>query len=224
MTKKVFRNMPIALAILLVVGMSGFWLNFADAGSYILDINPSVQINVNRLGNVTSVVPLNEDGASVLAGFKLRDRDLDDVIEKLVDRLILSGYLTADNKNFIMISADGKEPISLTDIKKSIGNQMRLRQLDGNIVTKNIDDDLYDNDFFDDDLDLSAAKVNFIRQLNRYDSTLTIESLKNITVEDLIILARRNNVDLDDLFDDWDDDIYDDWDDDLDDDDDDDDD
>ena len=87
---------------------------------------------------------------------------------------------------------------------------MRLRQLDGNIVTKNIDDDLYDNDFFDDDLDLSAAKVNFIRQLNRYDSTLTIESLKNITVEDLIILARRNNVDVDDLFDDWDDD----WDDD----------
>lgn len=38
-----------------------------------------------------------------------------------------------------------------------------------------------------------------------------------MTVEDLMILARKNNVDLDDLFDDWDDDLYDDWDDDWDD-------
>lgn len=208
MTKNVLRNLTIALAILLVVGLGGFWLNFADAGSYILDINPSIQINVSRTGNVNSVEPLNKDGEAVLAGFRLRDRDLDDVIEKLVDRLILSGYLKADNKIFIMISADGQEPVSLTELKHSIDEQMKLRQVDGNTVTKRIDDDMYDDDFFDDDLELSAVKLDFIRQLNKYDNTLTLDSLKNMTVEDLMLLARKNNVDLDDLFDDWDERAY----------------
>lgn len=213
MTKNMFRNMTIALAVLLVVGLGGFWLNFTEAGSYILDINPSVQINVNRMGNVTSVEPLNADGEAVLVGFRLRDRDLDDVIEKLVDRLILSGYLKADNKNFIMISSDGKEPVSIAELKQFIYDQMQVRQVNGSVVTKHLDDDLFDDDFYDDDLEMSAAKLDFIRQLNRYDNTLTLDSLKNMTVEDLMILARKNNVDLDDLFDDCDedwDDLYDD--------------
>ncbi len=211
MTKTTMRNMFIIFAILaLLVGMMYFF-NFSVVGSYILDLNPSIQINTNRLGKVTSLEPLNQDGLDILNNYKLKDRDLDDVIEDLVDRLILAGYFKDELDNAIMVSHEGEGRYSLSELKGKLDEHLNYRQIDGRIVTKELDD-RYDDDILKE-LGMSGARLELIEEIRRKEGRFTPDELKNMKVGDLLYILRKTDTDFDDLFDDWDDidDDYDDY-------------
>lgn len=211
MKKMTARNTFIIFALLALLAGTIYLLNFSVVGSYILDLNPSIQINTNRLGKVTSLEPLNQDGMDILKKYKLRDRDLDDVIEDLVDRLIIAGYFKEELDNAIMVSHEGGGQYSLSELKEKLDGHLNYRQINGRIVTKELDD-RYDDDILKE-LGMSGARLELIEAIRRKDVRFTPNELKNMKVGDLLYILKKTDIDFDDLFDDWDDidDDYDDY-------------
>ena len=74
-------------AVLFAAGALYFYLT-TPVNFLAIDLNPSIEIQTNRLDKVVSLKASNADAKKLLEGYKLTDRDLDDVIEDLVDRMI----------------------------------------------------------------------------------------------------------------------------------------
>lgn len=102
-------------ACLVMVLTSVFFVNQMPYASVYLTINPQVRIDVNRKDVVVGAVGVNEDGADLLEGYDYRKKDLDLVMDELVDRAIEMGYLHEGGKITLSLDADEEWVVSHSD-------------------------------------------------------------------------------------------------------------
>lgn len=218
------------LAIPGLLAASAFTFAFlnAPASTLTVDVNPSIELTTNRLDKVVEINPLNSDARSLLEGFTPSDRDLDDVVNDLVDRMILKGYITGGQDNVVMISVQDQEADQkLVDrVNKAIAAYLENKQIEATIVNKKLD---IAREALNKD-GISSGKLAVVEALMRSDDTLSKETLVDMKISELVALAKDLNIkpstlfeavldgdddfddfDLDDVLDDdFDDDAYDD--------------
>lgn len=93
-TRPLTRRAAIALAACLAlaaVGVGGYAWAQAPCAYVAIDVNPSIELGINRLGNVASVRAYNEDGERLLQAFDLDGLAYADAMAALEERL--RGYL-----------------------------------------------------------------------------------------------------------------------------------
>ena len=84
----------VAACLFLFFGF-GYYQNYLRIYSSIyLSINPEVQMDLNRYGNVVRLTGTNEDGAKLLEGYSGRGKDKLTVADELIDRAIEMGFLS----------------------------------------------------------------------------------------------------------------------------------
>ena len=198
--KRVFRISMAVVTMVLIVGM-GFLLKF-PTDTLILDVNPSIEIKTNGLKKVIGLKPLNEDGRDLLKGFKLEDRDVEDVVENLVDRMILTGHIAGGKDNLVMITVDdnnaNKEMID--KVNQAISAYLQNRQLEAAILNQSID--MNDEDFkIAKEKDTSPGKLKIIKRIMANDKNLTYDDLVSISLKDLLSTAKRLEINPEHLFD-----------------------
>ena len=102
------------LALVLVGGGGGLFYHSANAVASVvsLDVNPSIELTVNRNEKVLSCAALNEDAAAVLfsmnGGADLVGTKLDVAVNAIVGALLRSGYLD-DISSAILISVEDSD-------------------------------------------------------------------------------------------------------------------
>ena len=74
-------------------------------GTVRLQINPDVQLSVNREDDVVKLEGLNQDGEALIEGYDFRGEECDDVVEDLVKRALRMGYL--ETGGTVSLSASG---------------------------------------------------------------------------------------------------------------------
>lgn len=213
---KLWIGLAIGLAAIAAAVLAAAYL-LLPSGYLGIDVNPSIEIQTNRLGKVTGVQAANEDAARLLYGYRITDSDLDDVVEDLVDLMILKGYITAEGPNDVLITV-GSNSVSqdvLDRVNQRIAGYLATRQLSANVMGRQVELDasLQQNA---DEAGVSAGRMALIERLLS-GGTLTRDELAQMTVADLLEYARTNNIPLDILEDRLDDveDRYDDRHDDL---------
>ena len=70
-----------------------------------LDVNPSVELDVNRQEKVVSAVPLNADANEILDGMDLKGADLNVAVNAIMGSLLKHGYVD-ELANSILISVE----------------------------------------------------------------------------------------------------------------------
>ena len=94
-TRLVSSTVAAAAACLFLFFGFGYYQNYLRIYSSIyLSINPEVQMDLNRYGNVVRLTGTNEDGAKLLEGYSGRGKDKLTVADELIDRAIAMGFLS----------------------------------------------------------------------------------------------------------------------------------
>ena len=98
-----------AAAVFLIVGAGIF--TYASPYSMVsLDVNPSLQYTLNRLGLVLSVEAVNGDGDEILAEVgTLSNRSIEDAIVITVRQITEDGYFDGDEPGGIVIAASSRD-------------------------------------------------------------------------------------------------------------------
>ena len=93
-----YRRLTAAVACvaMLLFGGSGYYLCFQQAFAISVDVNPSVELGINRLERVISVEAYNEDGDTLLASLDVRYLDYREALEQILDGGNMQGYLAQD--------------------------------------------------------------------------------------------------------------------------------
>lgn len=90
--KRVARwgTMVACLCLLLL----GSWVWQSPIGTVRMQINPDVQMSVNRFDRVVALEGLNEDGTSLIDGYRAYGKGMKTVSDELADRAMELGYLS----------------------------------------------------------------------------------------------------------------------------------
>ena len=94
--RKVIRWRPVLslAACLCIVCVSLWQMVLLTMGTVLIQINPQVRLNVNRMERVISAEAVNPDGAKVLFDYHSFGKTVEQVTEELTDRAAQLGYLT----------------------------------------------------------------------------------------------------------------------------------
>lgn len=197
-TKKslIFRVAAIAAAFVLCcgVGIGLFAYNTSDGieTTVSLDVNPSVEITLNKGDKVIDVTPLNEDGEIVVGDMDFEGVDLDVAVNALIGSMVQNGYIN-ELSNSILLSVNGKDTEKANqiraDLATKINDAMQSESVEGSVLSQTvekIDKELKD---LAKEHGISAGKAQLIRQFVTQNATYTFEELVNLTINELNLLS-----------------------------------
>ena len=115
--KKKIIIVVISILILVIIGYI-LWNNWI-VSKVALEINPSIEIGLNRKNRVVRVVPLNNDAKKVVKGNAF-GKSLDETIKMITINVIDNGYVSHDEVPILVYTIGNVDNEKLTDqISKS---------------------------------------------------------------------------------------------------------
>lgn len=94
--------------VLLLFGF-GYWLWFIPVVTISVDINPSIELSINRLDRVIDVVAFNEDGQTIIDTVDLKYETYTDALNALMDDPTITVLMDDDGIANIMVVGNDKD-------------------------------------------------------------------------------------------------------------------
>lgn len=171
------------------------------ASTVLLDVNPSIELNVNKNDKIISVNPLNEDAKIIIDNMNLKNSDLNIAINALIGSMLKKGYLT-ELQNSVLISISSKNNTKSTELQTILTNEingiLKSSNIDGSILTQliNVDDS---EKSMAKKYNISIGKVKLINKIIHNDSTLLFEDLANMLINELNLINNSKKIQSDDI-------------------------
>lgn len=117
------RLATVCAALAVFLGIGGFAFLGTPVAYVSIDVNPSLELELNRLDRVIAVRAFNEDGERIAAGISVKGMRCEDALEKILDSREMQPYLTQDAALTFTVATESepKEAQLLSDIARSRG-------------------------------------------------------------------------------------------------------
>lgn len=146
--KNTYRYTLVAACLLLFLaaaGLWGKWMNPAVAAYVSLDINPSVEIALDKQNIVRGLNPLNDDGKELVMGLQIKGKNLDMALQSLIGAAISKNYINTRGENVILSAVtplSGSTDAGLDDlIRESLEAYLEKGNVKAEVVVGNIPPD-----------------------------------------------------------------------------------
>lgn len=150
-----------------------------------VDINPSIEIEVNKDNKIIKVISKNEDGATVIKDLDLLEKDVLDGVNEIIEKSDLLGFIK-DGAEVILVSAasyDGAREEYVNELK-DILNTIEGSEEDKIIMTLYIDDDTVVKDAKDNEL--SIGKQYLLEYAESHNLSVSQEEIQELTIENIL--------------------------------------
>lgn len=199
--KHTIRNWAIgvAAALVLAAGLFGgyqYQSQFAVDTSVSIDVNPSIQLEVNRQEKVLSANPLNEDAQALLEGMELEGTNLKTAVNAVIGAMVQNGYLTDDTDSILLTvdnaDADRGEAIQ-QELTQGINESLQQMSLSGSVFSQSLSSSS-ELEALASQYGISQGKAYWVQLLTQADSTLSADVLAQLSINDLALLAEARNL------------------------------
>lgn len=104
------RFLPLAVCgLFIAMVFGGYQFYFAPVSTISIDVNPSVELSVNRLDKVVSITAYNEDGQALADALDIQFWDYADAVRQIVESDVIQGCLQRDETLSIAVAGSDKE-------------------------------------------------------------------------------------------------------------------
>ncbi len=169
-----------AVICLFVVGLFYYNNHYVVQNTVAIDVNPSLELKINKKNEVIEVVANNDDAQNVLQGMNLKGSDINVAVNALIGSMVQLGYLD-DVANSILISVDGTNSDAL---RLELLNNLNI---DSNysVVSQEISTNYAD---IAKEYNISEGKVQLIYQVLESNPLHTFEELASLSIHELNLL------------------------------------
>jgi len=190
------RMLAMVACLLLVVFSVSVWtgtLLFYDQKivAYVnVDINPSIELGLNKKGQVVQAVGLNRDGEQLLQKLNLLDLSAEKAIELITRAAIEQKYLQAGKENNVIITVSetkkAKAPQEPKKLEETVTKQLSAQEINVNTQVIEVDKELHEKA---KELGVSPGKyVIFLEALDQ-GLDVSLEDLKDSSITKAITEA-----------------------------------
>lgn len=196
--KKKRRWAPLAaaacLALVLVGGGGGYYYysaNNAVASLVSLDVNPSIQLEVNKNEKVLSATPMNDDGAEILDGMNLKGTPADVAMYAIIGSLLQHGYVD-ELANSILITVEDDDQARGEKLQQELTAQadaaLANAQVNGAVLAQTLQNSEELNQMAQE-YGISTGKAALIQAIvEGSNNTKTFEDLVGLSINELNLL------------------------------------
>ena len=166
------------------------------------DVNPSIELKIDKDREVISAVALNDDGMKVLDNMNLKDADLTVAVNAIIGSMLKNGYLTV-TENSILVSVKNKDASKAKALEEEISNDisaiLNASSINASILSQAYDDDANAQNLAAEN-NISEGKARLISNIissNITDSKgnlYTFDALKDLSINELNLLVSSKNV------------------------------
>lgn len=204
--RRVRRISLAAAACLCVLVMGGGTLHYQIQNRRIdsvigIDVNPSVELSVNRKNRVLAAEALNDDAQVLIEDMDLEGVDLNVAVHAVIGSMVTHGYLDdLDNAILVTVSNDSVKKANalrssvVSDIEKTLEeNQVQAVVYDQQVIE---DDEI---STLASEYGISYGKAYFIKELIDENDELTMEDmgeLSKLTMEEIAQRIADSSYDL----------------------------
>lgn len=196
-TKKknpLIKNLIAACLILAFVGGCGgaiYQQSYAVASIVSLDVNPSIELEVNKNEKVLTCTALNEEATKTLAdmngGVDLKGTQLDVAVNAVVGALVCNGYLDSIS-SAILISVEDKDQTRAAKLQQELTSTVDVllqeKASDASVLSQTVSKDTVLEKQAKEN-NISTGKASLINQLIPLNSNLKFNDLAALSVEEL---------------------------------------
>ena len=195
------KNFMAAIAAAATVTLGGLGLYLGAPSQYLaFDINPSIELKANRLNQVVSLKGTNEDGKKLLQEYRMEDRNLDHVLEDVVDLLDHAGYFTNKDKNDILLTVKSGSASETTvkNVNHHLADYLEECQIEGRVLDQHVSL-TKELKKLAEEHHISAGRMALIEKILAKDDSVTANQLANMRISDLVAYAKDEGISLDAL-------------------------
>lgn len=89
-----------------------------------LDVNPSIELSLNRFDRVLGVTAVNDDGEKILTEIKLKNMKVDNAVQLAVQAIIQNGYISQEQGGGVVIAASSKNDEYAVRLASRVQNEV----------------------------------------------------------------------------------------------------
>ena len=195
-TKRKWTSLIAACLAVMLLGGGLFYQRANAVASVVsLDVNPSIELKVNRSEKVLVCTPLNEDAKAILAdmsnGADLKGAKLDVAVNAIVGSLVRSGYLDSIS-SAIMISVEDKDAARAEKLQReltsAVDGVLQTSEAKASVLTQTLTQDAAREQQAREN-SISTGKAALVNRVLAINPSLKFDALAKLSVEELKDLA-----------------------------------
>ena len=196
-TKRRWTSLIAACLAVMLLGGGGLFYQRANAVASVvsLDVNPSIELKVNRSEKVLACTPLNEDAKAILAdmgnGADLKGAKLDVAVNAIVGSLVRNGYLNSIS-SAIMISVEDKDTARAEKLQReltsTVDGVLQTSESRASGLTQTLTQDAGLTQQAREN-SISTGKAALVNRVLAINPSLKFDALAKLSVEELKDLA-----------------------------------
>ena len=182
----------------LLAGFHAYKVNYSVASIISLDVNPSIEIKVNKNEKVLEVNPLNDDGRIVVGEMDLEGNSIDVTVNALIGSMLREGYIS-ELSNSILISVENSDPAKgtelLTKLTKEVNALLQTKTFSGAVLSQTISQN---TDLLNlaKSYGITIGKAQLIQQISQQDARYTFDKLALLSINELNLLRETGYIQL----------------------------
>ena len=190
---RILRSVMAAAAALVLAVTAGavYRANYSVASTVALDVNPSIELGVNKKEQVISVTPKNEDGAKVIGDMKLKGSDLNVAVNALIGSMLREGYIS-EMANSILISVDSNDPVKGAELKSRLSAEVKgmldTSSFSGAVLSQTMSGDPEVKSLAEQ-YGITEGKAQLIKQIVENNPIHTFDELAGLSVNELNLIG-----------------------------------
>ena len=195
-TKRRWTSLIAACLAVMLLGGGLFYQRANAVASVVsLDVNPSIELKVNRSEKVLVCTPLNEDAKAILAdmgnGADLKGAKLDVAVNAIVGSLVRNGYLNSIS-SAIMISVEDKDTARAEKLQReltsAVDGVLQTSEAKAAVLTQTLTQDAAREQQAREN-SISTGKAALVNRVLAINPSLKFDALAKLSVEELKDLA-----------------------------------
>jgi uncharacterized membrane protein YkoI len=184
----------VAALLVMVAGLGvgyGYMMPVSIIG---FDVNPSIELRVNRAEKVLSATALNEDAATVLGDMDFRQVDLEIAVNALIGSMVKNGFIS-EVKNSILISVDSADTVRGAALQQRLSNEVNslldAYAVDGAVLSQTVSEDTRLKQLAQEH-GISLGKAALVDHLVSQDGAMLYGDVAALPINDInLLIASR---------------------------------
>ena len=147
------------------------------ASVVILDINPSIKLELDKDNKIINAVPLNDDAKEIIPS-DLEGLELKEAVTSITTKLVEKGY--AKEEIVILVNTEGE--IDNSKVEEVIKDVFIEKNIEVEIIAQEISDTSKENA---SKYNITESKASYIEEIIKEKDNLSFEELKDKSIDEL---------------------------------------
>jgi len=193
--KKLYKTALIGTLLLSMVGCAQEQKDTA-VSVVTMDINPSIQLQLNQQDDVINVIASNKDAQTIIKDMDLIGADVDVAMHAIVGSMVQEGFLN-EKQNTVLLSVENNNVNEKIRLEQELGQEISSLLSTYKITPAIVSQDVTKNTQLEEmatTYDISLSKAALVQDVVSKKETYKVEDLVKLSTQDLVLLNGEQKV------------------------------